>query len=66
MKRLYRDKENKMIGGVCAGLGNYLDVDPTIIRILWLLVFLFAGMGLLLYLISWILLPGYISSPSQS
>ncbi|HOS51142.1 MAG TPA: PspC domain-containing protein, partial [Bacillota bacterium] len=37
VKRLTRDMRNKMIGGVCSGLANYLDIDPTIVRIVWAL-----------------------------
>jgi|GEM_PF-90953 len=55
---LYRSVENKKIAGVCAGLGDYLDVDPTIIRILWL-VFVFSsfGVGFLIYLLFAVMVP---------
>ena len=55
-KRLTRWK-NKMIGGVCAGLAEYLDLDPTIVRIVWVLMVLFAGFGILLYVILWLIMP---------
>lgn len=55
-KRLTRSK-NKMIGGVCAGLAEYLDIDPTIVRIVWVLMVLFAGFGILLYIILWLIMP---------
>ena len=48
---------NKMIGGVCAGLGEYLGLDPTIVRIVWVLMVLFAGVGILLYIILWLVMP---------
>jgi len=48
---------NKMIGGVCSGLANYLDIDPTIVRIVWALLILGAGFGLLAYIICWIVIP---------
>ena len=54
-KRLTRS--NKMIGGVCAGLAEYLDIDPTIVRIVWVLMVLFAGFGILLYIILWLIMP---------
>ncbi len=54
-KRIYRDPQNKLIGGVCTGLGNYFNVDYSVIRIIWLLLFLFGGIGLLAYIIAWIL-----------
>ena len=38
-KRLYRDEQNKVLGGVCAGIANYLNLDPIIIRVLWILLF---------------------------
>jgi phage shock protein C len=56
-KRLYRLEEGKIIGGVCAGLGEYFNIDPTLIRLLWVLVFFMGGSGLLLYIIFWIVLP---------
>ena len=56
VKRLYRSGKNRMLGGVCGGLGEGLSVDPTIIRLLWVL-FAFSGIGVLLYLIAWIIIP---------
>ena len=55
-KRLTRS-DDKMIGGVCAGLAEYLDIDPTIVRIVWVLRVLFAGFGILLYVILWLIMP---------
>jgi phage shock protein C len=57
-KRLYRSRDDKMLGGVCGGLGEYLDVDPTLIRVLWVVVtVLGAGTGLIAYIILWFLIP---------
>jgi phage shock protein C len=56
-KRLVRSSTDKKIAGVCAGLADYFDLDPTIIRICWLLAVLFAGCGLLAYIVLWIVLP---------
>lgn len=56
-KKLMRSSTDKKIGGVCAGLADYFDLDPTLIRVLWLLAVLFAGCGLLAYIILWIVLP---------
>ncbi len=56
-KRLYRIPQGKVIGGVCTGLGEYFEIDHTILRIIWVLSFLFAGIGGLVYLIAWILIP---------
>ena len=55
-KKLTRSN-NKMIGGVCAGIADYLGLDPTIVRIAWILMVFFAGFGILLYLILWIVMP---------
>lgn len=57
MKRLYRSKSDVMIAGVCSGLASYLNVDVTIIRLIFvLLLFTFAG-GLWIYLAMWIIVP---------
>lgn len=57
VKRLMRSSRDKKIGGVCAGLADYFDLDPTIVRVVWLLAILFAGTGFLVYIILWIVLP---------
>ena len=46
-----------MIAGVCGGLAEYLDTDPTLIRVIWALLVLFAGTGVVLYLILWVIMP---------
>ncbi len=56
-KRLYRDPENKYIGGVCGGLGAYFNVDPVWMRIIFLLLLFSGGFGILLYVILWIIIP---------
>jgi phage shock protein C len=56
-KRLMRSSRDKKLGGVCAGLADYFDLDPTIVRVVWLLAVLLAGTGFLVYLILWIVLP---------
>ncbi|MDO8628252.1 MAG: PspC domain-containing protein [Nanoarchaeota archaeon] len=56
-KRLYRSSSNKIIAGVCGGLGEYLDIDPTIVRLIWAVFVLLWGFGLLLYLIAWLIVP---------
>lgn len=48
---------NKKIAGVCGGLAEYLEIDATLVRVAWLLLVLCAGVGLLAYLICWILFP---------
>ena len=56
-RRLYRSLRQRMIGGVCGGLGEYLSIDPTVIRVLFLLAVILAGHGVLLYLLLLILVP---------
>lgn len=58
-KKLYRSSDNKVLGGVCAGIGEYADVDPTMIRLLWVIVTVFTGFfpGILAYIIAWIIMP---------
>lgn len=46
-----------MIAGVCGGVANYFDIDPTVVRILWVLFVLLGGSGILVYVIMWILMP---------
>jgi phage shock protein C len=56
-KKLYRSRTNSMIGGVCGGLGEYLNVDPTIMRLVAVLLVFADGIGLLAYIIAWIIIP---------
>ena len=56
-RRLYRSQTEKMIGGVCGGLGEVLDVDPTIVRVVFVLLGLLGGHGILLYIILWLIMP---------
>lgn len=58
MKRLYLSATDKKIGGVCGGIGEYFDRDPTLIRIIFvLLVFLSLGFAILAYLAMWLIMP---------
>ena len=56
VKKLYRSSKDKILGGVCGGIGEYLDIDPTIIRLLWVL-FGLSGFGILAYFLAWIIIP---------
>lgn len=56
-KRLFRDMENATIGGVCAGLANYLGFDVVIVRAIFILMFFFGGFGIPLYIILWLIVP---------
>ncbi len=57
VRRLRRSSKDKKIAGVCGGFGVYFNVDPTLVRVLWILAILMGGTGLLLYLILWIVMP---------
>lgn len=57
IRRLYRSGENRVLGGVCGGIAEYLHTDPVIIRLLWVLATLLWGFGILLYIIAWIIMP---------
>ena len=56
-KRLFRDPDNKAVGGVCSGLASFLNIDITIVRIILLLALLLWGSGLIVYLVLWIVVP---------
>ncbi len=55
--RMYRDPDNRIIGGVCSGMGAYWDIDPVIMRIIFVLLVLAGGIGALVYLILYIVIP---------
>jgi phage shock protein C len=64
MKRLYRSRKDRIVGGVCGGLAVHIDVDPGIIRLVWIVVTLISlGTGLIVYLAAWIIIP---ESPEES
>jgi len=65
IKRLYRDNSNKVIAGICSGLGNYLGVDPILVRLIWLVLIFAFGTGILAYLICWIIIPAGPVLPYQ-
>ena len=56
-KKLYRSKTDKKICGVCGGLAEYLNMDATVIRLLWVLATLFVGCGLLVYIVAALVIP---------
>ena len=64
-RRLERDSNNKMIAGVAAGVANYFDLDPTIVRVLWAASFLFGGVGAIVYVIMWIVVPESGATPTS-
>jgi phage shock protein C len=62
MKKLYRSNTNRKLCGVCGGLAEHFDIDPTIIRLIFIFLTLFGGGGLLIYLICALVIP---KSPIQ-
>ena len=56
-KRLFRSKNDRVLGGVCGGLGNFFTLDPVLVRVLWAVSFFVGGVGLLAYIIAWIIIP---------
>jgi len=57
MKKLYRSQNQRIVAGVCGGLGEYFEVDPVVIRLIWIIFIVFGGVGLLAYLLAWIIIP---------
>jgi phage shock protein C len=56
-RKLYRSRNRRMVAGVCGGLADYFDIDPTVIRVLFLILAVFGGSGLVVYLVMWIVVP---------
>lgn len=56
-KRLYRSRKDRFLGGVCGGFASYFNVDPTLVRLIWVVLCLAWGAGVLLYIIAWIIIP---------
>jgi len=65
VKRLYRSNTVKVIGGVCGGLADYLNIDVALIRVAFVLLVLFGGSGVLVYLIMWIAIPAQTGNYTQ-
>lgn len=62
-KKLYRSYQDRKIAGVCGGLGKYFNIDPTIVRVIFLVLFICGGSGLLLYLLLWLIVPDERMNP---
>jgi len=56
-KRLYKSRSNRVISGVCGGIGEYFGIDPTVLRIVLVVLIFFKGVGLLIYFIAWLCMP---------
>lgn len=59
MKKLYKSNTDKKISGVCGGIAEYFEIDSTIIRILWVMLALFVGSGILAYIIAALVMPNH-------
>lgn len=57
VKRLYRARGDRVLAGVCGGLGDYFNIDPTIVRLLFVLLALAGGPGIIVYLVLWLVTP---------
>lgn len=66
-KRLYRSSTNKVFAGICGGLGEYLEMDPVILRLIWLLIVVFTGFvpGVIVYIIAIFIIPNEIAPISE-
>ena len=56
-KKLYRSERNRFIGGVCGGIAEYFDIDPTLVRLAFLFIVFARGAGILAYVVAWIVIP---------
>jgi phage shock protein C len=56
-RKLYRSRSQRMLAGVCGGLAEYFNLDATLIRVLFLILTVFGGTGLVIYLVMWIIVP---------
>ncbi len=63
VRRLYRSKKNSIIGGVCGGIAEYFEIDPTLVRLLAILIVFLGGIGVVGYIIAWIIIP---QNPEQA
>ena len=57
MKKLYRSNNDRMIAGVCSGLADYINIDPTIVRLIFMILFLMGTGGFWIYIILWAIVP---------
>ncbi len=66
MNRLYKSTTDKVFDGVCGGIGEYFNIDPVIIRLLWVVMVLFGGTGVITYLIAMLIIPRQPESPPET
>ena len=56
-KKLYKSNKNKMLDGVCGGVAEYLNIDPTVVRVIWALCCLWGGIGIVAYILCAVIMP---------
>ena len=62
-RKLYRSQTQRMIAGVCGGLAEYFNLDATLMRVLFLLLAVFGGSGIVIYIVMWIIVPDASKAP---
>lgn len=65
MKRLYRSRKDLLLGGVCGGIAEYLGVDPTLVRVVFVVLAVASGIGVLIYFLLWLLIPQEGEAPPE-
>ena len=65
-KRIYRSDSNRVLAGVCGGVGEYFNIDPIIVRIVWVVFTFMGGAGILGYLVAWVVIPARNSGGQRS
>ena len=63
-KKLYRSRSSKMLAGVCGGVAEYFEIDPTLVRVAWAVISTFAGAGLVAYILCAIIIPEKPENPN--
>lgn len=56
-KKLYKSQTNRMLAGVCGGIAEYLNMDPTVVRLIWVIVSFIWGFGILAYILAAVIMP---------
>ena len=62
IRRIYRSRKNRMLGGVCGGIAEYFEIDPVLVRLLFVLLLFMGFSGIIIYLVAWLIIP---ESPNQ-
>ncbi len=57
VKRLYRSTKDKVLAGVCGGIAEYLNIDPVVVRLIWVIFSLVWGVGIIAYVVAWLIIP---------